>query len=25
MLKRGIIARTDSDHPQSPQQRYCLT
>ena len=22
---RGIIARTDPDHPQSPQQRYCLT
>ena len=24
-LERGIIARTDPDHPQSPQQRYCLT
>ena len=25
LLERGIIARTDPDHPQSPQQRYCLT
>lgn len=25
LLGRGIIARTDSEHPQSPQQRYCLT
>ena len=24
LLERGIIARTDPDHPQSPQQRYCL-
>ena len=25
LLEKGIIARTDPDHPQSPQQRYCLT
>ena len=25
LLERGIIARTDPEHPQSPQQRYCLT
>ena len=25
LQERGIIARTDPDHPQSPQQRYCLT
>ncbi len=25
LLERGVIARTDPDHPQSPQQRYCLT
>lgn len=25
LLERGIIARTDPDHPQSPQQRYCMT
>ena len=25
LLERGIIARIDPDHPQSPQQRYCLT
>ena len=24
LLERGIIARTDSEHPQSPQQRYRL-
>ena len=24
MLAQGLIARTDSDHPQSPQQRYRL-
>ena len=24
LLEKGIIARTDPDHPQSPQQRYCL-
>ena len=24
LLERGVIARTDPDHPQSPQQRYCL-
>ena len=25
LLEKGVIARTDPDHPQSPQQRYCLT
>ncbi|MGN0876729.1 MAG: Fic family protein [Kiritimatiellia bacterium] len=25
LLEKGAIARTDSEHPQSPQQRYCLT
>ena len=25
LLEKGIFARTDPDHPQSPQQRYCLT
>ena len=25
LLGKGIIARTDPDHPQSPQQRYCLS
>ena len=25
LLEKGVIARTDTDHPQSPQQRYCLT
>ena len=25
LLGKGVIARTDPDHPQSPQQRYCLT
>ena len=25
LLEKGVIARTDSEHPQSPQQRYCLT
>ena len=25
LQEKGIIARTDPDHPQSPQQRYCLT
>ena len=24
LLERGSIARTDSEHPQSPQQRYRL-
>ena len=24
LLERGIIVRTDPDHPQSPQQRYRL-
>ncbi|MBQ0032801.1 MAG: transposase [bacterium] len=24
LLGKGIIARTDPNHPQSPQQRYCL-
>ena len=24
LLEKGVIARTDPDHPQSPQQRYCL-
>ena len=24
LLEKGIIARTDPNHPQSPQQRYCL-
>ena len=24
MLERGLIARTDPDHPQSPQQQYKL-
>ena len=24
LQEKGIIARTDPDHPQSPQQRYCL-
>ena len=25
LLEKGVIDRTDPDHPQSPQQRYCLT
>ena len=25
LQEKGIIARTDPDHPQSPQQRYSLT
>ena len=25
LLEKGVIARTDPNHPQSPQQRYCLT
>ena len=25
LLEKGVIARTDSEHPQSPRQRYCLT
>ena len=25
LLEKGVTARTDPDHPQSPQQRYCLT
>ena len=24
LLGKGLIARTDPGHPQSPQQRYCL-
>ena len=24
LLGKGLIVRTDPDHPQSPQQRYCL-
>ena len=24
LLEKGLIVRTDPDHPQSPQQRYCL-
>ena len=24
LQEKGIIARTDPDHPQSPQQRYYL-
>ena len=24
LLGKGIIARTDPDRPQSPQQKYCL-
>ena len=23
LLGKGLIVRTDPDHPQSPQQRYC--
>ena len=25
LLEKGVIAQTDPDHPQSPQQRYYLT
>ena len=24
LLGKGLIVRTDPDHPQSPQQRYCI-